>query len=61
MIFLSGDVGNWHVIAVNRPVAKMLWDFKLPAQPVVGGLSMTCAGDVLVPLVNGRVVCIGAR
>jgi hypothetical protein len=61
VIFLSGGAGNWHVAAVSRTDAALLWDVKVPAQPVLGGLSMTCAGDVLAPLVDGRVVCIGVR
>ncbi len=48
------------VIAVDRADRSMPWDLKLPAQPVLGGLSLTRAGDVLVPLVDGRVVSIGA-
>lgn len=59
VVFLSGGGDNWHVVAVSRLEAALLWDIKLPAQPVVAGLSMTCAGDVLVPLVDGRVVCVG--
>ncbi len=60
VVFLSGDVGNWHVVAVSRTDSALLWDIRIPAQPAIGGLSMTCAGDVLAPLVDGRVVCIGA-
>lgn len=58
VIFVSGDPGNWHVVAVGRTDAALLWDIRVPAQPAVGGLSMTRAGDVLAPLVDGRVVCI---
>jgi hypothetical protein len=46
------------VVAVNRTGRFLLWDLKLPAQPVFGGLSLTPAGDVFVPLVDGRIVCI---
>ena len=60
VVFLSGDDGNWHVVAVSRTDAALLWDIRIPAQPAIGGLSMTCAGDVLAPLVDGRVVCIGS-
>ena len=44
----------------SRTDSALLWDIRIPAQPAIGGLSMTCAGDVLAPLVDGRVVCIGA-
>ena len=60
VIFFSGGTGNWHVVAVGRTDPALLWDVRIPAQPMFGGLSMTCAGDVLAPLVDGRVVCIGA-
>jgi hypothetical protein len=60
VVFFSGDSGNWHIVAVGRSDAALLWDVRLPAQPVFGGLSMTRAGDVLAPLVDGRVVSIGA-
>ena len=59
VVFFSGDSGNWHVMAVGRSNAALFWDMRIPAQPVFGGLSMTRAGDVLAPLVDGRVVCIG--
>jgi hypothetical protein len=61
VIFLSGDAGNWHVVAVSRDKRALLWDVSISAQPVLGGLSMTRGGDVLAPLVDGSVVCIGAR
>ena len=50
VVFLSGGGNNWHVVAVSRTDSTMLWDVSTPAQPVFGGLSMTCGGDVLVPL-----------
>jgi hypothetical protein len=59
VVFISGSGSGFCVIAVNRADRSLLWDVKLPAQPVLGGLSLTRAGDVLVPLVDGRVVCIG--
>jgi hypothetical protein len=59
VVFLSGRNGDFHVVAVDRTDRRLLWDVKLPAQPVFGGLSLTRAGDVLVPLMDGRVVCLG--
>ncbi|MCY2995983.1 MAG: hypothetical protein NTY19_50250 [Planctomycetota bacterium] len=58
---MSGRTGDFHVVAVNRTDRFLLWDVKLPAQPVFGGLSLTRAGDVLVPLVDGRIMCIGTE
>ncbi len=57
----SGPRGVWNVLAVNRSDQKFLWDVQLPAMPVLGAMSLTRAGDVLVPLVDGRMVCIGDR
>ena len=45
---------------MSRTDSALLWDIRIPAQPAIGGLSMTWRGDVLAPLVDGRVVCIGA-
>jgi outer membrane protein assembly factor BamB len=61
VVFVSGRTGDFHVVAVNRTDRCLLWDVKLPAQPVFGGLSLTRAGDVLVPLADGRIVCIGTE
>ena len=61
VVFITGNERNWHVVAVNRADATILWDIAVPAQPVPGGLSLDGAGDVLAPLADGRVVCIGAR
>ena len=60
VLFLINWGSGWHVLAASRTDAVRLWNISLPAQPVFGGLAMTCAGDVLVPLADGRVVCIGA-
>jgi len=61
VIFCSPVGNSWHVMATNRTDSGLLWDIPVPAQPRAGGLSMTRAGDVLVPLVDGRVVCIGGE
>lgn len=61
VVFLSGRPGNFQVIAVNRADRSPLWEVKLPEQPVMGELSLTRAGDVLVPLLDGRIVCIGSK
>jgi len=60
VVFFSGYGNSWHVSAVNRADSSPLFEIAVPAQPFVGGLSMTPAGDVMVPLVDGRVVCIGS-
>jgi outer membrane protein assembly factor BamB len=48
------------LFAVSRSDAKALWRIKLPGPAMANGLSLTRAGDVLVALKDGRVVCIGA-
>jgi len=55
----EGSLTDWHVVAVSRSDSSLLWDLHVPAQPMPGALSVTSAGDVLAPLVDGRVVCIG--
>ena len=61
VVFIAGRTGDFHIVAVNRTDRRLLWDVKLPAQPMFGGLSLTRAGDVLTPLVDGRVACIGTE
>lgn len=60
IVFLDGQQ-EWNVVAVGRADSAPLWDIRLPAQPVFGGLSVSAVGDVLVPLVDGRVVCVGGE
>ena len=48
------------VAAVARAERKLLWDVAMPCQPLPGGLSITKSGEVLVPLVDGRLACIGS-
>ena len=50
---------NWRVIAVNRDDQTLLFTVYLPGTPAPSGMSLTRNGDVIVPLVDGRVVCIG--
>jgi len=50
----------WRAIAVSRTDRSMLWELPLPTQPALTGISLTRDGDVLMPLMDGRVVCIGA-
>jgi hypothetical protein len=53
--------GNWNAYATRRNDRSILWEVKLPGMPVLGGLSLTRAGDVLVPLIDWRVLCIGGK
>ena len=48
------------VAAVQRSDRKLLWSVEMPVPPLPGGLSLTRAGDVLVPLLDGRIACVGA-
>lgn len=50
---------SWQLYAVSRSERKFLWVVALPARPVINGLALTAGGDVLVPLLDGRVVCVG--
>jgi len=51
---------NTTVFAVSRTDGKELWRVNLPSSALPNGMSLTRAGDVLVSLIDGRVVCIGA-
>ena len=53
------EMEQWRAVAVSRNDRSLLWEVELPVQPALGGMSLTRGGDVLVPLVNGRIVCIG--
>ena len=53
------DLANWHAIAVSRTDRTVLWDVALPVAPGLNGMSLTRGGDVLIPLIDGRMVCIG--
>jgi len=59
-VFLSSDGNVWYLYAISRGDRKVLCRVALPARPVLGGLSLTRAGDILVPLLDGRLVCVGA-
>ncbi len=50
---------TWHLMAVSRADSSLLWDFKLPDMPVLGELAMGRSGEIVAPLVDGRVVCVG--
>ena len=54
------NYGDWRVVAISRTDHSTLFDINLPDAPAPSGMSLTRAGDVIVPLVDGRVVCIGA-
>jgi len=58
---LASDSKTWSLAAVDLASNTPIWEVMLPSMPVVGTLSLTHAGDVLVPLVDGRVVCVGAE
>jgi outer membrane protein assembly factor BamB len=53
------DMEQWRAVAVSRSDRSVLWEVRLPVQPALGGMSLTRDGDVLLPLIDGRVVCIG--
>lgn len=56
------DCDHWRVIAVNRADHAKLWEVALPSvlPRRGGGMSLTRGGDVLIPLEDGRIVCVGA-
>ena len=50
---------QWRVLAVSRTDQSILFTVNLPGTPSPNGMSLTRNGEVLVPLVDGRVACIG--
>ena len=57
----ANDSAGWRVIATYRADTAPLWDIPIPGQPALNGLSMSPAGDVLVSLLNGLLVCVGGH
>jgi hypothetical protein len=53
------NYGDWRVIAIDRTDRTTVYEVMLPDAPAPSGMSLTRAGDTIVPLVDGRVVCIG--
>jgi outer membrane protein assembly factor BamB len=49
------------LVARNRADGKPLWEVAFSARPVYDGLAVAADGRVMVTLVDGRVVCVGAR
>ncbi len=45
--------------AISRQNPHVLWECELPAAAAIGSVALTRQGDVLVPLLDGSVVCIG--
>ena len=43
------------------PVRQEHRDLKLPGRPLMNSLSLTRTGDILVPLIDGRVLCVGGE
>ena len=60
VVFLTGEGQQWRVVAVDRAEHKLCWDVRLPGRPMMNSLSLTRTGDALVPLIDGRLVCVGA-
>jgi hypothetical protein len=53
------NTGDWQVIALNRKDRSILFEIMLPDAPAPSGMSLTRDGDALIPLVDGRLVCVG--
>jgi hypothetical protein len=51
---------GWVLSALARADGHPVWQVPLPAEPVYNGIAISRAGEVLVSLLDGRVVCIGA-
>ena len=51
---------NYALTAYDRADGKARWEIPLPSQPLMDGLSVARDGSVLVRLLNGGLVCVGA-
>jgi len=61
VVAVTTDFSDWNLFAVDRTTNGILWKIPLPTEPVAGTMSLTRNGDVLAPLIDGRVLCIGAE
>jgi len=51
---------TWSVKSLDRNTGSPLWEQELPGAPLLNGLCITRNGNVIVTLVDGRVLCFGA-
>ena len=52
---------GWQVVALDRRDGHVLWEFKLPSEPLVDGLCIDRHGSVVVALLSGGVIAAGKR
>ena len=45
----------------DRENGKKLWELALPARPLHDGIAVAEDGRIVVALMNGSIVCIGAE
>ena len=53
------NYGSWQVGVFSRADGSLLFEAVLPDAPARSGMSLTGKGDLLIPLQDGRIVCIG--
>ena len=49
----------WQVTVLDRTTGEELWNQPLPDEPLLNGVCVDRRGNVLVALVDGRVLCFG--
>ncbi len=49
----------WQVTVLDRSTGEELWHHPLPDEPLLNGLCVDRRGNVLVALIDGRVLCLG--
>ena len=50
---------SWSVAALDRTNGQVFWEVKLPGEPMLNGVCLDRAGNIIVTLSNGAVVCVG--
>jgi len=52
---------SWSVVALSRTDGRLLWEVKLPGEPIINGLCLDRDGRVIVALTDGGLVGIGSH
>ena len=59
IVFRRSGGDTWRLMAFSRADSSLMWDIVLPGMPALNGLAMDRAGDIVAPLIDGKVVCVG--
>ena len=57
----KADEPSYGLAAYGRADGRLMWEVKLPGEPLMDGLSIARDGTVLVRLLDGALVAVGTR